>query len=56
MKTRPITGIDPGKFDSYNIAFIDKNEKMIRCSELLSSLNFTPIEPYYIVRGYVDCD
>lgn len=54
MKTRPITGIDPVKFDSYNIGFMTKNESIIGCSDLLSSLNFTPIEPYYIVRGYTE--
>lgn len=56
IKTRPITGIDPVKFDNYNIRFITKDSKILKCSELLSSINFTPIKPYYIVRGYIESD
>lgn len=56
LKTRPITGIDPVKFDKYNIMFITKDKNLLRCSEILECINFTPIEPYYIVRGFVDIE
>jgi HD superfamily phosphohydrolase len=53
IKTRPFTGIDPVKFDQYNIRFQDKETlKLSTCKEMLEKDHYVPVVPYYIVRGY----
>ena len=52
IRTRPITGIDPMKFDHYKIKFIKRNGKTVSCKSLLKFVKFKPMDAYYIVRGY----
>lgn len=52
IRTRPITGIDPDKFDYYHIKFLQRDGKYIKCSTLLKHIKFVPMKPYYIVRGF----
>lgn len=53
FKTRPITGIDPVKFDYYNIRFIKKDGEILTCAESMSQRQIVPIDPYCIVHGYI---
>lgn len=57
IRTRPITGIDPKKFDQYNIRFEKwqpKTRKPIieTCQDILNRTPHSTMNPYYIVRGY----
>ena len=52
VRTRPITGIDPTKFDYYHIRFLQRDGRYIKCSSMLKNIKFTPMKPYYIVRGF----
>lgn len=52
IRTRPITGIDPNKFDYYHIRFLQRDGKYTKCSTILKNIKFTPMKPYYIVRGF----
>jgi HD superfamily phosphohydrolase len=60
IRTRPFTGLDPKKFDQYNIrferkhSFPDHGVCIETCSEVLERSPNSAIHPYYIVRGY-DC-
>jgi HD superfamily phosphohydrolase len=55
-KTRCITGIDPYKFEQYNVKFYktdsSKNIEILDCETALEDARFKSIRPYYIVRAY----
>ena len=56
FKTRPFTGVDPKKFDYYNIKFITKTGDMIKCSDALESIGVKPITPYRKIVLYKSLD
>lgn len=53
VKTRPVSGIRPIKFNKYSCMFYNGNELMT-CAEALEKIEYTPSQkPYYLVRGYL---
>jgi hypothetical protein len=44
--TRPFTGVDPKKFDYYNIAFLMKDGSLLSCTDAISSVGFIPLPAY----------
>lgn len=53
IRTRWISEIDPNKFEKYNIKFIDKQNNIFSCAELLKKINYVPsFQPFYYYRKY----
>lgn len=52
--TRPFTGVDPNKFQYYNIRFITKEGTLFTCSEALEIEKFQPIPAYQKVIKFQD--
>jgi uncharacterized protein len=46
FKTRPFTGVDPKKFEYYNIKFMTKSNELVNCINALESVGVKPITPY----------
>lgn len=44
--TRPYTGIDPKKFDYYNMKFINRKNEILSCSDALNAISFKSPLPY----------
>lgn len=53
VNTKHITGIDPKKFDYYNIRFIKKDGSILTCAEAMSDRKIKPLKPYKIVHGFI---